>query len=202
LLAGCGESKQDAKEPKGSYTVAVADASFPAKQQLASPTMLKIAVRNSGRRTLPNVAVTVNSLTYRAKQPPNLADPERPTWIIYTGPGPVAKPAVESEEVTHAGGGQTASSHTWALGKLPPGAIAVFAWKLLPVLSGKKTIHYAIAAGLNGKAKAQFAGGASPTGSFTVHVAPAPRVTHVNPETGAIVQGPYSAAPGPVGAVP
>jgi hypothetical protein len=172
------------------------------KQALASPTTLKIAVRNSGRKTLPNVAVTVNSLTYRATQPPNLADPQRPTWIIYTGPGPLSKPFVESEEVTHAGGGQTASLHTWALGRLPPGATKVFAWKLLPVVAGEKTIHYAIAADLGGKAKAEFAGGASPTGSFTVHVAPAPPRTHVNPETGAIVRGPYTAAPGPVGAVP
>jgi hypothetical protein len=149
------------------------------------------------------VAVTVDSLTYRAKQPPKLADPERPTWIIYTGPGPAAaKPPVESEEVTRAGGGETASTHTWALGRLAPGATKTFAWKLLPVVSGVKTIHYRIAAGLNGRAKAELSGGGAAAGSFTVHIAPAPRAVRVDPETGAILQGPYTASSGPIGAVP
>jgi hypothetical protein len=202
LLAGCGEAKQDAKEPKATYTVALANTSFPARQAIARPTRLTIAVQNTGRRTLPDVAVTVNSLTYRATQPANLADPERPTWIIYDGPGPLAKPAVESEEITKAGGAQTANTHTWALGRLAPGATKTFSWKLLPVVSGVKTIRYEVAADLNGKAKAQLAGGENAAGTFIVHVAPAPPDIHVNPETGAVTQGAYRAAQGPVGAVP
>jgi hypothetical protein len=203
-LAGCGQSKQDAKEPNRAYTVAVSDASFPVKQAIARPTTLRIAVANKSSKTIPNVAVTVNSLTYRATQPPHLADPERPTWIIYDGPGPAVKSQmpVESEEVTKAGGGETANSHTWALGPLTPGATKVFAWKLLPVLSGTKVIHYEVAAGLNGRAKAQLAGGGSAAGSLTVHIAPAPPNVHVDPETGAVLQGPYTASAGPVGVAP
>lgn len=202
LLASCGESKQDAKEPNRTYTVAVTNASFPIKQAIAKATTLKIAVENTGARTLPNVAITVNSLTYRATKPANLADPQRPAWIIYHGPGPVAKPPVESEEVTRAGGGETADTRTWALGRLAPHQTKTFDWKLLPVVSGVKTIHYEVAAGLHGKAKAELASGASADGSFKVHIAPAPPFTHVNPETGAVSQGAYSAAAGPIGAVP
>jgi hypothetical protein len=193
-IAGCGGAKQDAQEPNATYTVALTRASFPAKQA--------ITVTNKAAKALPDVAVTVDSLTYRATKPPKLADPERPTWIVYDGPGAVAKPSVESEEITRAGGGETANSHTWALGRLAPGASKTFDWKLLPVVSGVKSIHYEVAAGLNGKAKAELAGGGRAAGTFVVHVAPAPPNVHVNPETGAIAQGTYRAAAGPVGAVP
>ncbi len=201
-LLGCGAAKQDSKEPDRTYAVAVTNASFPARQAIAKATHLTISVKNNGSKTLPDVAVTVNSLTYRAKQPPKLADPERPTWIIYTGPGPAVKQPVESEEVTRAGGGETASTHTWALGRLAPGATKTFTWKLLPVLSGTKTVHYQIAAGLNGRSRAELSGGRAASGTFTVHIAPAPSAVHVNPETGAVLQGPYTASSGPVGVAP
>lgn len=201
-IAACGGAKQDAKEPNATYTVALTHTSFPAKQAIAKPTRLAITVTNTGSKAIPNVAVTVDSLTYRATEPPKLADPVRPTWIVYDGPGPVAKPAVESEEITRAGGAETANAHTWALGRLAPGSSKTFAWKLLPVVSGVKTIHYEVAAGLNGKSKAQLAGGARAAGTFVVHIAPAPPDVHVDPETGAIAQGAYQAAAGPVGAVP
>lgn len=201
-VAGCGGAKQDAKEPKATYTVALTHTSFPAKQAIAKPTHLAITVANTGSKAIPNVAVTVDSLTYRAAEPPKLADPERPTWIVYDGPGPVAKPPVESEEITRAGGAETANTHTWALGRLAPGSSKTFAWKLLPVVSGVKTIHYEVAAGLNGKSKADLSSGGPARGTFVVHVAPAPPDVHVDPETGAIAQGAYKAAAGPVGAVP
>lgn len=202
LIASCGGASQDASEPRSTYTVAVSQARFPSSQAIAKPTTLRIAVRNDSSKTLPNVAVTVNSLTYRATKPATLADPERPAWIIYDGPGQATTPPVESEVVTREGGGRTASLHTWALGRLAPGATKVFAWRLLPVVSGTRTIRYAIAAGLNGKAKATLPGGGLAVGSLTVHIAPAPPTTHVDAETGAINQGPYTVSPGPVGAVP
>jgi hypothetical protein len=202
LVAGCGEAKQDAREPRRSFSVAIAKASFPARQAISKPTTLTIAVRNAGSATIPNVAVTVSSLSYRATRPANLADPLRPTWIVYRGPGPITKPPVESEEVTAEGGGQTAFVHTWALGRLSPHQTKVFVWRVLPVVSGVKRIRYAVAAGLNGKAKAQLQGGGRPTGSFVVHIAPRPKLTHVNPETGAVAQGPYTVPSGPVGAAP
>lgn len=201
-LAGCGQARQDAYEPARSFQVQVTQASFPAKQAIARPTKMSIEVRNSGSRTIPNIAVTVDSLSYRATKPANLADPRRPTWIIYTGPGPVAHPSPESEELTPPGGGETAFVHTWALGRLPAGATKSFTWKLMPVVSGTKTVHYTVAAGLNGRARAVLTGKRVAAGSFTVHIAPAPPATHVNPLTGEIAAGPYTVSPGPVGAVP
>jgi hypothetical protein len=183
--------------------VKIAQVSFPKKQAIARQTTLRIEVHNSGTKAMPDVALTVDSLTYKAKQPEGLSDPERPTWVINVGPGPIAtKPAVESEEVNPAGGAETAFVHTWALGKLKPGHSKVFRWKLTPVRAGTYTVHYRVAAGLNGKAKAVLAGGGAPLGSVTVHVAPKPPTTHVNPDTGAVVEGPYRVSSGPIGAVP
>lgn len=181
----------------------VTNASFPKRQQIASPTALSIAVQNEGDRALPNVAVSVDSLTYMAKRPAGLADRERPTWVIDQGPGPVNEPPVESEEVSPPGGGETAFVRTWALGRLAPHQTKVFRWKLTPVRAGSHTVHWSVAAGVYGKAKAVSTSGAGAlAGSFTVHVAPEPTETHVNPETGAVAKGPAPTSQGPVGVVP
>ncbi|MHB1807983.1 MAG: hypothetical protein ACYCU0_01640 [Solirubrobacteraceae bacterium] len=202
MLAGCGESRQDAGERSGRYRVDVARASFSRHEAVARPATLTIAVRNTGAKPLPNVAVTVDSLSYKATQPAGLADPERPTWVIDTGPGPVASPPVESTEANPPGGAQTAFVHTWALGRLPAHATKVFRWKLTPVRPGTHTVHYEVAAGLYGKAQAVTASGGAARGTLTVAVAGRPPSTHVNAETGAIAEGAYRAATGPVGAVP
>ena len=60
---------------------------------------------------------------------------------------------------------------------------------------GLHTVHFTVAAGLAGKARAQLADGALPTGHFTVDVAPQPPANHVDPETGQIVGGAYPLAP-------
>lgn len=202
-VAGCGEGKQDASEPSGRYAVSIAKSTFPAKQAVSRPSTLRIAVHNASQKPLPNVAVSVDSLTYRAHKPRDLADPERPTWIIDTGPGRIARPPVPTAEVSPPGNGTTAFVHTWALGRLAPGATKLFRWKLTPVRAGTHTVHYAIAAGLYGKAEAVLArGGGRPTGSITVHVAGQPPIKHVNPSTGALVPGAPPVSAGPVGAVP
>lgn len=181
----------------------VTQASFPRKQQIASPTALTITVQNAGSKTVPNVAVTVDSLTYMASKPAGLADRERPTWVIDRGPGPVNKPPVESEEVSPPGGGETAFVRTWALGPIGPRQSKTFTWKLTPVRAGSHTVHWSVAAGLYGKAKAiDVSNSATPKGSFTVHIAPEPTETHVSPETGAVAKGPAPASQGPVGVVP
>lgn len=202
LLAGCGEAKQDASEPSGSYEVQVTHASFSKPEAVAKPAILTIAVRNGGGKALPNIAVTVDSLSYRASTPADLADSERPLWVIDSGPGPIAKPPVETTEVNPPGGAQTAFVHTWALGRLAPHATKVFHWKLTPVRPGTHTVHYEIAAGLYGKAKAVSASGRAVHGTLTVSVAGTPPARHVNAETGAIDEGAYQASPGAVGAVP
>jgi hypothetical protein len=201
LASGCGESERTAAEPKGTYDVEVVSARFPRKQAIAHDSSLAISVRNTGTHTIPNVAVTVDSFSYKSAYP-NLAANLRPTWVVDQGPGAIAKPPVESESVNPPGGAQTSFVNTWALGALAPGSVETFVWKVTPVKAGRHTVHFQINAGLDGNARAELAGGNRAVGQFTVQVAPQPRATHVNPETGAIVSGPSPTPAGPIPAVP
>lgn len=191
VLAGCGGgSRQDAHEPEATYRMKVARVSFPRLQAVARPVKLEIVVRNVSAQTVPTVAVTVDSLTYNSRYAA-LADPRRPIWVIERGPGPIANPPVESQEVSIPGGAQTAATKTWALPTgLPPLHAARFVWDLVPVKPGTYTIHFAYAAGLSGKSKARLVAG-SQRGSVTVHILGKPPATHVNPETGKVEPGPY-----------
>lgn len=201
IASGCGEGQRNAAEPKGSYDVEVVSARFPHKQSIARDTALEISIRNAGAHTIPNVAVTVDSFSYKSTYP-NLAANLRPTWIVNQGPGAIARPPVASESVNPPGGAQTSFVNTWALGALAPGAVKTFVWKVTPVKAGEHTVHFQVNAGLDGKARAQLAGGERAGGQLTVQVAPKPPATHVNPETGAIESGPSPTPAGPVPAVP
>src|SRR3954464_1844818 len=152
LIAGCGGGgpRQDANEPSGTYKVQVVQAKFPDKQALAKRSTMLIAVKNVDSRTIPNVAVTVNSFD-QTKNDPSLADPRRPQFIVNTGPA----------------GGDTAYVGTAALGPLKPGQTKTFKWDVTAVVAGKYELKYAVAAGLNGKAKAVLASGGAPSGVFT-----------------------------------
>lgn len=193
LVSGCGGARQDAHEPKGNFAVRVVKASFPTSQSVARPADLELQVRNTGNRTVPNVAVTVDSFDYTSNYPELAAD-KRPIWVIEQGPGEIPKLPVASEAVSPPGGGQTAYVNTWALGSLAPGHTQTFLWRVTPVKPGRHTVHFTVAAGLSGKAHAKLADGATPTGQFTVDIASQPPATHVNPETGQIASGTYPAA--------
>lgn len=168
----------------------VVRASFPAKQSIAHPTALELQVRNSGSKTVPNVAVSVDSLNYTSTFPETAAG-KRPIWAVERGPGAVAKPTVLSENVSVPGGAQTAYVNTWALGRLAPGQTRTFAWQLVPVKAGTYTVTYTVVAGLAGKSKASLGGGGPVRGRFTVVIAPKPAVTHVDPSTGRVVPGAF-----------
>src|SRR5690242_18845015 len=67
LAAGCGGgTRQDASEPNGNFKVQVVRAEFPIKQSLAKRSLLVIAVKNVDSKTIPNIAVTVNSFDKRS----------------------------------------------------------------------------------------------------------------------------------------
>jgi len=112
LAAGCGQARQDAHEPKGTFTVRVVKASFPARQAVARQSRLELVVRNTGTRTVPNVAVTIDSFAYTNNYP-ELASNKSPVWVVEQGPGKIPKRLVESEEISPPGGGQTTPGH-WA----------------------------------------------------------------------------------------
>jgi hypothetical protein len=171
-VAGCGGGeRQDAAEPSGTFEVDVVSATFPTKQHLAQPERFVIAVRNSGQKTVPNVAVTVSSFAERSEQA-GLADPDRAVWIIDDSPR----------------GGQTAYTNTWALGRLAPGQTRRFVWRVTAVQAGTHTVKWQVAAGLNGKAKATLSGNRAPAGSVTVDVSDKPGQAHVDPKTGKVVR--------------
>jgi hypothetical protein len=190
LADGCGGARQDASETKGNFTVRILKAGFPARQSIARPTRLLLAVQNTGSETVPDIAVSLNSLSYTENYP-ELAANKRPIWAIEEGPGAIPKRLVPTQTVSPAGGSQTAYVSTWALGPLAPGHIQTFLWRLTPVKPGLHIVHYTVAAGLAGKARTQLANGARATGHFTVYIAPQPPPSHVDPETGQIASGAY-----------
>ncbi len=172
-VTGCGGgARQDADEEAASYTVDVVKASFPAAQRLAKPSEMRIAVKNTGARELPQVAVTVDSFARRSQQA-GLADAERPIWIVDKGPD----------------GGATAYVSTWALDGLRPGQTKTFRWKVTAIEAGRHKLTWTVAAGLDGKAKARTASGDSPvTGSFAVNVSGKPSSARVDPATGDVIR--------------
>jgi hypothetical protein len=81
-VAGCGGGeRQDANEPEGDFAVEVVSSTFPKQQKLAQSSNLAITVRNAGKEDIPNIAITVTGLNFRATQP-DLADPERPQFVV------------------------------------------------------------------------------------------------------------------------
>jgi hypothetical protein len=182
LVAGCGGSEQNAGEQHGQFPVSVSS-SFPSSQRLAQQTSFTVRIKNVGTSAIPDVAVTVLNPRYgsaaqafgtllraNAAGQPILATRSRPVWIINQAPGPCGY----SCKSRGPGGAATAYSNTWALGKLAPGRIAVFRWKLTAVQSGAYTVEYEVAAGLNGYAKAVLSDKSPARGHFDVHISPAP----------------------------
>ena len=190
MLVGCGSSgpRLDASEPSGTFPVEVTTAAFPADQTLSEHTRLVIAVRNAGQKTIPDIAVTVTDPKYGSavrafgqnESAPTLASRSRPVWILDKPPGPCSGARGYSCLQGGSGGAATAYANTWALGQLKPGHVARFEWGLTAVSAGTYKIHYVIAAGLNGKAKARLSGGGIPAGTFTVRISRQPTQSYVN----------------------
>jgi len=203
LVGGCGGgTRQDANEPRGLFRMQIVNASFPALQSIARPASLVLRVRNASVRTVPNVAVTIDSFDYTSHFP-ELSANKRPIWIVDRGPGEIPRLPVESLAISPPGGGQTAYVNTWALGPLAPGQEQTFIWGVVPVKAGLQTVHFLVSAGLSGKAKAvtvsNRGGLILPSvttigpvrGAFLVHIAPQPPPRHVDPNTGKVAPGRY-----------
>jgi hypothetical protein len=195
VVSGCGSgARLDAHEPSGTYPLEVVRASFPTKQSIAKPTEFSIEVRNAGSAAVPNVAVTLDSFNYTERYPELAAD-KRPIWVIERGPGPLAKPPVQTQEVSQPGGAETVYVNTWALGPLARKGTRTFTWRVVPVKAGTWTVHFRIAAGLAGKTLAALPSGGPVQGQLTASVAPLPPNTHVDPNTGRVVPGTYPLTP-------
>ncbi len=190
-LAACGGgSSADSNEKAGSYQVRVTGAQFPTKQRLGQTSLLQIGIRNTGKKTVPAIAVTLSiagkpgqtsSLPFAIHDPqPELAQPDRPVWVLAEGYPKLAG--------TEGPGGATTSSHkTFDLGALKPGASLEGIWKLSAVKGGQYTLLYGIDAGLSGAAKAETVGGVKPGGSFVVQISETPPESEVT-NSGQIVE--------------
>ena len=180
VAGGCGGERQDADEPSGEFTLQVLDASFPTQQSIAQQARMRIEVRNTDDRELPNLAVTVETepesgdeagiAFARAADDPRLADSGRPVWIVDRGPE----------------GGTSAYTNTWAVGPLLPGQTKLVEWRVTAVQPGDYTVNYRVSPGLDGKAVP--ANGQRTTGSFEVTISDEPVPARVNDE-GEVVRG-------------
>ena len=182
-LSACGGGSSDANQTAGVYRAQVVTAKFPTSQLLAQTSLLRIGVRNTGDKTIPNLTVTVSiggaagrtsALPFTIHDPqPGLAQPDRPVWVLAQSYPRLAGSGRSS-------GATTSNPKTFTFGPLKPGATTEAVWKLVAAKAGDYALLYAIDAGLGGAAKAETAAGTQPGGSFAVHIEGKPPNTIVN----------------------
>ena len=204
-LAACGGTSQYASEPTADFPVAVAQTSFPASQTLSQHTQMVIAVRNTGTRPIPRLAVTVCNVSCAFGSPAGegtsaapfavrsntvrAANPSSQVWIVDRPPGTCTGPRGYSCAAGGPGADATSSANTWALpAPLNPGATANFTWAVTAVKTGTYTVAWQLAAGLAGRARAVLADGSIPHGTFTVAISNKPAQQYVN-NNGQVVSG-------------
>ena len=183
LLSACGGSSSDSNEPAGNYQVKVTKATFPPKQFVGQTSLMRIDVTNTGEKTVPALAVTVNvegkegegaQIPFAVHDPAaGLANADRPVWVLAaTYPRLVGS--------SEPGGATTSSPRTFAFGPVKKGQSVEAVWKLSAVRPGKYPVGYQIDAGLNGEAKAETASGVAPGGTFVTNISTELPETEVN----------------------
>lgn len=186
LLAACGGgSSSDANEHAGTYSLHVTEASFPGEQRLGETSLLRLGVRNTGKKTVPTLIVTVSiagkagansNIAFAVREPqPGLAQPDRPAWVLAAG-----YPKLNGSN--ERGGATTSNPKTFALGPLKPGETTTAVWKLSAVRVGHYTVTYEIGAGLSPEVKAKTSGGVAPGGSFVADITSKLPATKVTPD--------------------
>ncbi|MFN8161616.1 MAG: hypothetical protein U0R52_11310 [Solirubrobacterales bacterium] len=186
MATACGGGgDQYANEPAGRYPVRIVAAQFPARQQLDQNAYLRLGVRNTGRKEIPALAISItiggeegiaSAQPFSVRDPqPGLSLPDRPVWIL-------ADTYPRIAGVPGPGGAETANQKTFNFGKLPPGDARVAVWKLGAVRPGRYLLRYRVNAGLSGQATAVTAAGRPPIGDFDVRIARVPQLTRINAE--------------------
>jgi len=197
LTACGGGQRQDVTEPSGDFPVQVAKKKFPTHQGLAQTSDLELAIKNSGKETIPDLAVTIYTGEIKAGvsstgsgqgsfnvriDDPSLADPNRPVWILENDYPKLLTPGVTAKNLDEAptAGAAAAQTDTFQFGAVEPGQSKDIVWRVTPVRAGTYTIHYQVAAGLEGKAKAVAPAGGPVKGDFVVTISSKPPQTCVN----------------------
>lgn len=197
-LAACGGgTRQDATEPSGKFPVKITQARFPAHQRVSDRTDLVLGVQNVGKKTLPDLAVTIYTGETKAQgtgpgpaqgsfsirlDNPALANPSRPVWILENEYPKLLGNGVTLSNVSRAptAGAAAAQTDTFQFGPVKPGSSKLIDWRVTPAATGTYTVHYEVAAGLQGKAKAVTPGGAPVKGEFVVTITAKPPQTCVS----------------------
>lgn len=197
-VAACGGgSRQDATEPSGKFPVKVTEASFPTHQRISERADLVLGVENAGKDTLPDLSITIYTGETKAQEPfdvhlnqPSLANPNRPAWILENGYPKLLGNGVTIANANQApaGGATAAQTDTFQFGPLKPNRSRRVLWRVTPAMTGTYTVHYEVAAGLQGNAKAVTPGGAPVKGEFVVTITSKPPQTCVT-GSGKVVQG-------------
>ncbi len=193
-VSACGGGeRQDVTEPSGNFPVQVAKAKFPKRQKLVETSNVELKIKNVGEGTIPDLAVTIyttstpaatgepkpaGSFKVRLDQP-NLADPNQPVWILEEGYPKLITPGVTLKEIAKApsAGAAAAETDSFQFGAVRSGESRDIVWRVTPVRAGTYTVHYEVAAGLQGKAKAVTVDGGPVKGEFPV------TITSKSPET-------------------
>jgi hypothetical protein len=196
-VAGCGGGqRQDATEPSGNFPVQVTTAKFPGHQKLAESKYLVLNIKNAGSQTIPDLAVTINTVakgTPNLKSPatstgsgqgsfnirvdePNLASHFRPVWVLEQHyPKLITdKYPLDKIEKAPTAGAEAAQTDTFQFGSLPSGDKKDIAWRVTPVRAGTYTVHYEVAAGLTGNARAVTPDGSPVKGEFEATISAKP----------------------------
>ena len=196
-IAACGGGqRQDATGPSGNFPVDVTTAKFANHQKLAETNYLQLAIRNAGDQTVPELAVTINTVAEgqpNIKSPaystgsgqgsfnirvddPNLAFPFRPVWILEEAYPKVIKPGQSIKQLskTPTSGAASAATDTFQFGSLAPGESKDIAWRVTPVRTGTYTVRYEVSASLTGKAKAVTPDGSPVRGEFVATISGKP----------------------------
>ncbi len=183
LLAACGGSSSDSNEQAGNYKVQVTDASFPSRQVVGQTSLMKIDVKNAGKKTVPALIVTVNvegkeggaaQIPFAIHDPQaGLAGPDRPVWVLSA-----TYPRVDGSSAP--GGAESSNARTYTFGPLKPGKSVEAVWKLSAVRPGKYTLGYEVGAGLTGEEHAKTSSGAAPGGTFVTDISTELPETEVN----------------------
>ena len=121
---------------------------------------------------------------------PSLADPNRPVWILENGYPKLLGPGITTKNLNRqpTAGAQAAQTDTFQFGAVNPGDTKAADWRVTPVRTGTYTVHYEVAAGLEGKAKAVTGSGGPVKGQFVVTISGKPPRTCVN-GAGKVVKG-------------
>jgi hypothetical protein len=179
LAAGCGDQRQDADAPSGTFSLDVTDATFPPEQRVAEASTMRLDVANTGDREVPDLAVTVETEPTTggaapvafgtADDDPALAASARPVWVVDRGPA----------------GGESAYVNTWTVGPLGSGRTRPVTWKLTAIRPGDYTVRWRLSPSLEGDA--ELADGTT-SGEFQVRIDDAPVSATVNGD-GEVVRG-------------